>query len=83
MNEDPLKRMGQGPAKKADEHDLARDKWGFTSPNLHRRIDPQYPETSTGELLPRDYQIGIYQGDSYRTTSYFYHDEESTYDETP
>lgn len=80
---DPLERMGQGPAKKASDHDLERDEWGFTHPFLHRRIDPKDPGTASREFYPRDYQLGIYQGDSYRTTTCHYHDEESTYDETP
>lgn len=81
MAED-IKRMGNGPWKEASDEDVAKDEKGFTMPNLHRRLDPQQP-TSLYEVAPREYQIGVYEKDSYRTTKINTHDEESEYDEIP
>lgn len=81
MAED-IKRMGNGPWKEASDEDVAKDEKGFTMPNLHRRLDPQQP-TSSYEVAPREYQIGVYEKDSYRTTKINTHDEESEYDEIP
>ena len=81
MTED-IKRMGNGPWKEASDEDVAKDEKGFTMPNLHRRLYPQQP-TSSYEVAPREYQIGVYEKDSYRTTTINTHDEESEYDEIP
>lgn len=63
-------------ARLADEDDLKRDELGYTHPNLHRRIDPQAPDTdNTGEIAPRDYQLGILGVNSYRTTTKHFHDD--------
>ena len=78
---------GQGPAKPADEDDLARDALGFTNPNLHRRIDPKQPPVADDprnqEKYPRDYLLSLQNVHSYRTTIINAHDEESIDDETP
>lgn len=68
---------GQTPAKPADREALIKDQNGYTHPNLHRRIDPQEPPKESDELLPRDYSIGIYGLNSYRTTTFNYHDDAS------
>lgn len=79
--------VGQGPAKLADQVDMARDALGFTNPNLHRRVDPQDPpkaeDPRNQEVAPRDYKLTIQNVHSYRTTQINVHDEESIYNETP
>lgn len=63
-------------ARPADAEDLANDAYGYTHPNLHRRIDPQEPDTSkSGEVLPRDYELSIQGVNSYRTTTTHFHDD--------
>lgn len=74
-------KVGQGPAKLATEADLINDETGYTNPNLHRRIDPQ--ERPLPELLKREYELGIYNVNSYRTTTTNYHDEDSSVSEIP
>lgn len=80
-------RAGQGPARLADESDLERDALGFTHPNLHRRVDPQDPDTADSEYnqekYPRGYQLMIQNVHSYRTTTINAHDEESIDSEIP
>lgn len=76
-------KTGQGLAVIADAEALDKDKVGFTHPNLHRRIDPQPPEEGSGEVRCRDYKLGVYGTNSYRTTVINTHDEESTTSETP
>lgn len=71
-----IQPMGQGPAKIANEQDLARDDMGYTNPNLHRRIN-----TSQSDNI--SVTVGIYGVDSYRTIEYKVHDEESTTSEIP
>lgn len=89
----------QGPADKIydestseiiDKDSYDRDRLGFTNPNLHRRIDPQAPTEELkeqGELRPREYTVGIYGTDSYRTTHKVVHiedpDENFTQEEIP
>lgn len=41
----------------------------LTTPNLHRRVDPQEPTEESEEAKPRDYSIKISNKDSYRTTT--------------
>lgn len=75
--------MAQGPATTpltVDEQ--AKDDIGYTNPNLHRRVDPQQP-TDPDKVKPDSYQLGIYGTNSYRTTTTYYHDEESTTCEIP
>lgn len=63
-------------ARKATDEDLQRDEYGYTHPNLHRRIDPQQPDTNeTGEVAPRDYRLEILGVNSYRTTTKHFHDD--------
>ena len=75
--------VGQGSAKLANDEDLQRDNIGFTNPNLHRRVDPQPPESDSDEVAPRDYMFAIQSTDSYRTTEIITHDEESVTSEIP
>lgn len=77
-------RMGQGPATKIESNSLesTKDEFGYTQPNLHRRVDPQEPNDDT-ETSPREYKLGVYGLDSYRTTEINYHDEESETSEIP
>lgn len=68
---------------------------GYTHPNLHRRIDqdPEIPVGSNypfvhyrpdGTAYPQHVTIGVWDGrNSYRTTTTFIHDEESTTCEIP
>lgn len=76
-------KTGQGPAKLATIEDLERDKVGFTHPNLHQRVDPVTPPEDCGEYQPRDYQLGIYNVNLYRTTESHYHSEEANDIEIP
>ena len=64
-----IRRMGNGPWKEASDEDIAKDNKGFTMPNLHRRLDPQKP-TSSYEVAPREYQIGIYENKYLYGTTY-------------
>lgn len=71
------------------------DELGYTNPNLHRRVD-QDPDIPVGSDYPFVYYdsegvpykqnvvIGVWDGvNSYRTTTTFTHDEESTTCEIP
>ena len=70
-------------------------KFGFTNPDLHRRIDndPEIPVGSNYSFVKYDENgvpykqhvvIGVWDGlHSYRTTKTFIHDEESTTCEIP
>lgn len=69
--------------------------WGYTNPNLHRRIDneaiapPGSDYTfvvydSQGNAYPQSVKLGIWDRlHSYRTTTTYTHDEESTTCEIP
>lgn len=68
--------------------------FGFTNPNLHRRIDDALPPAgsdypfvyydSDGNPYPQSIVLGVWDGvNSYRTTQVFTHDEESTTCEIP
>ena len=69
--------------------------FGFTNPDLHRRIDndPEIPAGSDytfveydedGQPYKQDVVIGVWDGlNSYRTTNTYTHDEESTTCEIP
>lgn len=72
------------------------DDWGYTNPNLHRRIvqDAEIPPGSNYTMVHYDEEgnpykqhidaIGVWDGvNSYRTTRTFTHDEESTTCEIP
>lgn len=76
--------IGQGPATRATAEDEARDALGFTHPNLHRRVFPQ-SESTVGEYeyVGRTYQLMIQGNNSYRTTTMYVHDENSTESEIP
>lgn len=77
-------KTAHGTAVPASEEDLQRDEHGFTNPNLHRRVDPQQPAPDSGEVAPRSYMLGVYDGlHSYRTETIYTHDEESTTSEIP
>lgn len=70
-------RYGQGPATKTDE---SSETDGYTHPDLHRRIDPHKRDDEVSE---RNYQLGIYSTNSFRTVEIQYHDEESEESEIP
>lgn len=53
------------PAKPADDVALAKDKIGFTNPNLHRRVETE----SESDLMKTDYSLSIIGVNSYRLTS--------------
>lgn len=70
--------LAQGEATPANPSDISKDEVGITNPNLHRRIEADVsilPDSQ--EVAPREYKLGVYGRDSYRTTSLFTHDEES------
>lgn len=75
--------VSQGRAVKVvnNSTEYKKDKFGITQPNLHRRIDIQ--PVSGDEVKQRDYELGVYGTHSYRTTTVYTHDEDSTTDETP
>ncbi len=73
---------GQGPAKPADSKDQELDEYGLTNPNLHRRTDILDPPQSP-EIVPRQYQFGIYGVHSYKYRRITIHDEESETSEIP
>ncbi len=78
---DNFPKTAQGVATPATEEDIALDEFGYTHPDLHRRIDPTAGE---GQVADRRYTIGVYDGiHSTRTVEEFYHDEESTTCEIP
>lgn len=81
--DNPFPKVGQGPAVIASAEDLQKEEIGFTHPNLHRRIDPQAPAEGSEELKPRDYKLGIYGVNSYRTTAIHCQDDESDTVEVP
>ena len=69
--------------------------YGYTHPNLHRRIDldpvvdpekdyPFLPRNEEGVPYKQDIKLGVWDGlHSYRTTTIYTHDEESTTCEIP
>ena len=76
-------KIGQGPAVEVTAEDEYKDlKLGFTHPNLHRRVDPKSP-TNDKEKRSREYNLGIYGTESYRTTTVYLHDEDSETFEIP
>lgn len=85
MDKDKFVRMGQGPAKliESGSDEDKKDTHGFTQPNLHRRVDPKEPNSKSNEVSPKEYELGVYGFDSYRTTKINYHDEESETSEIP
>ncbi len=78
-----LMLSGQQPAKLIEPNSIEaeRDANRFTSPDLHRRIDPQSVEAP--ELLSRTYELSIRNKHSYRVTHVYTHDEDSIYSEVP
>ena len=57
-------------AKPATEAEIEKERSGY------RRIDPQVPNMNqTGEIATRDYQLGIIDVNSYRTTTKYFHDD--------
>ena len=71
------KTYGEGPAVLTDE---STEIEGYTRPDLHRRTDPVKRDN---EVTEREYQLGIYKKNSYRTVNIQYHDEESEESEIP
>lgn len=69
--------MGEGRWEKIADGSIqsVRDNNGFINPNLHRR-----KSTDTED---RSITVGVYSLNSYRTTEYIVHDEESTTSEIP
>lgn len=77
-------QVGQGYMKPANEEDYKRDAKGFTAPYLHRRVE-KYPENIEyeGDVTPRNYNIAIFDLDSYRKTEFFNRDEDTETSEIP
>ena len=78
-------KYAEGYIQPATEYDEAMDNLGVTNPNLHRRTDITLTQQQidAGETAPRQYNIGVFNLCSYRTTRINYHDEESTTSEVP
>lgn len=72
---DRLLRTAQGEAKPQTPEDQARDKVGFTHPNLHRVTDPKQKDNPY-EVEPRKYRISVQGTDGYLTTEIITHTEE-------
>jgi len=65
----------------SDSVEYRKDRNRFTSPDLHRRVNPQPP---TGdEVAPRRYTFKIISKHSFRLTKIFTHDEDSIVSEIP
>jgi len=77
-------KTAHGVAKPATEEDIQQDEHGLTNPNLHRRIDTDQILQGPGEVAPREYTLGVFDGvNSYRLETIVTHDEESTTSEIP
>lgn len=76
-------KMAQGLAEpiEAKSEEANKDEIGFTNPNLHRRIETDL-EKPDG-VLDMEISLRVQGVESYRTTSYTVHDEESTTCEIP
>ncbi len=72
-------KMAQGASYLASTEDLIRHEVGFTNPNLHRSVDPQFPMVADDvvigddglpkyEFAHRGYRFTVGGVDSYRTT---------------
>lgn len=77
-NEKVFLPMGQGPATLLTEQEaleLARDRIGFTHPNLHRRIDNSIKYVAGGQEYDAKYSLNVGGVNSYRTTQFDVHEE--------
>lgn len=54
-----------------------------TTPNLHRRLDMQYTQPSVEEYKPDTYEIFVSGTHSFRTTTHYMHNDNSTESEVP
>lgn len=76
--------MGQGPATFRDATALAKDRLGYTHPNLHRRIDNAIKYVlPDGTEVNATYALSINDKNSYRTTQYQLHSESDNESEVP
>lgn len=85
-NEKVFLPVGQGPATLLTEQEaleLARDRIGFTHPNLHRRIDNTIEYDVHGVKYPAQYSLELGGVNSYRTTRIEVHEEYNGESETP
>lgn len=73
----------QGPGVPASAEDLAREKSGYTNPNLHRRVNPATPSTKSSEVKPRKYSFMRSSVYELQSTEIFCHDEDSDTEEIP
>lgn len=93
---DDIVPTAQGPATKIEsgsDEEKKDQQTGYTNPNLHRRIvegedvssDDKSFELSgySGSSLSLSYKLGVHGTNSYRTTEYVVHDEDSTTSEIP
>ena len=76
--------FGRGIGKQIEDGSIesVRDDQGFTSPNLHRRIDSQ-PTSGDYELAPRQYYIAVQNTHSISTIDIILHEEDSVTSEFP
>jgi hypothetical protein len=82
FNIDDLK-YAQGPAKLATPADIDKDEIGITDPNLHRRIDEDLTPLEPEQVEKDTHSLLVAGTNSYRHTTHYYHDEESTTSEIP
>lgn len=75
--------MAQGLAEPIEDNSAEADKdeVGFTNPNLHRRMKTELEKPD--DVLDMEISLRVQGVESYRTTSYTVHDEESTTCEIP
>ena len=76
-------KLAQGPAKLATPDDIEKDKIGITNPNLHRRIDEDLTPLEPEQVEKDTHFLLVAGTNSYRHTTHYYHDEDSTTSEIP
>lgn len=75
--------MYNGPVKPLTPDEEAKDKLGYTHPNLHRRITTGETYRAPGEILPRKYYLGLHGVCSIRVTETTVHSESAIDEEIP
>lgn len=68
-----IEEIGQGPAQPATEAEISFDELGYTTPNLHRRIDSRLDDQDTEEITPKDYKFTIQGLNSHRYSRKTFH----------
>lgn len=77
-------KYAQGPAKLATQAEIDKDlETGITAPNLHRRIDEDLTVLKPGQVEKDTHSLLVAGTNSYRHTTHYYHDDDSTTSEIP